>query len=252
MSLITFKILAAIFIFIIAVLAGLLSSQIHHFHKDSRHYSDSITNGIFLGAAIFHMLPDAQHSFSALGYNHFPYAIFLCFTGFILLQFIKFLTLYIHKQAHNMKIDATMILIVLSLHSIIEGAALGVNTIITNAFVIFIAIVAHKSCDSFALATTLRRYHIFPNHTLLAIIIFALTTPFGIAIASATMGILSSREGVLVEAYLNALAAGTFIYIGASDVLKEQFTTQKLSIKVKEYLLLILGMGLMGLIAIWF
>lgn len=252
MSLIAFKIIAAVFIFIIAILAGLLSSQIHHFHKDARHYTDAITNGIFLGAAVFHMLPDAQHDFAALGLNHYPYALVLCIAGFILLQFIKFLTLYIHKQAHNLKIDGAMILIVLSLHSIIEGAALGINTIITNAFVIFIAIVAHKSCDSFALASTLRRYHIFPNHTVLAIVLFALTTPIGIGIASLTMGLLSSRTGVAVEASLNAIAAGTFIYIGAADVLKEQFRALKLSHKVNEFLLLLLGMSIMGLIAIWF
>lgn len=252
MSLIAFKIIAALFIFIIAILAGLLSSQIHHFHKEARHYTDAITNGIFLGAALFHMLPDAQHDFAALGFVHYPYALVLCFTGFILLQFIKFLTLYIHKQAHNMKIDGTMILIVLTFHSLIEGAALGVNTIITNAFVIFIAIVAHKSCDSFALATTLRRYNIFTKHTILAISLFALATPIGIALASLTMGLLSSRSGVAVEAALNAIAAGTFIYIGGSDVLREQFRTLKLSQKVNEFLLLLLGMGIMGLIAIWF
>lgn len=251
MSLITFKILAAGIIFIISLLAGLLPMQIGHNHSGSRHITDSITNGIFLGAAIFHMLPDAQAGFNELGLSRYPYAILLCILGLIFLQVVKYLTLYFGKPTNTSKINGTIILIILCIHSIIEGATLGINTTIANAFVIFIAIVAHKSCDSFALANTLKRYRILPNYNLLIILIYALMTPFGIALASAIIELLTSTSCVMAESILNALAAGTFIYIGALDALIQQFKVKRLQQNVIDFLSVFLGIGLMGLLAIW-
>lgn len=251
MSLITFKIMASVLIFIVAMLAGLLPMHIAHFHSGSRHLTDSITNGIFLGAAIFHMLPDSQAGFQELGMTSYPYAILLCFLGLLLLQLVKYLTVYFNQANDNSRLHGSMILIILCIHSIIEGATLGINTTVTNAFVIFIAIIAHKSCDSFALAGTLKRYNLFSNNYLLIITLYALMTPFGIAVASAIMGVLSNRTGILVESSLNALAAGTFIYIGALDAIVQQFKVQKLRQNVIDFMALTLGMGFMGLLAIW-
>ncbi|MBA2655279.1 MAG: ZIP family metal transporter [Gammaproteobacteria bacterium] len=251
MSLITFKVVAGIVIFIVSMLAGLLPMHMGHFHEGSRHLTDSITNGIFLGAAIFHMIPDSQAGFAALGMINYPYAILLCLAGFIFLQLIKYLTLYFNKAGDSSKLNGTMILIVLCIHSIIEGATLGINTTVANAFVIFIAIIAHKSCDSFALASTLKRYMILPNYNVLIVAIYALMTPFGIAIASTIIGALENNTGILVESSLNALAAGTFIYIGALDALIQQFKVRRLKQNVEDFSALVLGMGFMGFLAIW-
>lgn len=251
MSLITFKIMAGVFIFIIAMLAGLLPMQLGHFHSGSRHLTDSITNGIFLGAAVFHMLPDAQAGFNAIGMDHYPYAILFCFSGFILLQLVKYTTLYFKQADDNSKFNGSMVLIVLCIHSIIEGATLGINTTLTDAFVIFIAIMAHKSCDSYALASTLKRYNILPDYSVLIVLAYALMTPFGIAVASTIVGLLSNRTGILVESSLNAIAAGTFIYIGALDALIQQFKVQRLKQNFIDFFALLIGMGLMGFLAIW-
>jgi zinc transporter 1/2/3 len=251
MSIITFKIIAALLIFIVAMLAGFLPRQFGHLHTGSRHITDSITNGIFLGAAVFHMLPDAQAGFHGLGLNHYPYAILLCFTGFILLQLVKYVTLYFRQSADNTKFNGSMVLIVLCIHSIIEGATLGINTAITYAFVIFIAIIAHKSCDSFALSSTLERYRIMPNYNTLIILLYALMTPFGIGLASSMNGLLSNQTSILAEASLNAIAAGTFIYIGALDALLQQFKVKRLQQNVIDFFSLLFGMGLMGVLAIW-
>ena len=251
MSLITFKILAAILIFIVALLAGLLPMQLGHSHTGSNHITDSITNGIFLGAAVFHMLPDAQAGFHAIGLNQYPYAILMCFSGFILLQLVKYLTLYFKQNGDDSKLNGTLVLIVLCVHSIIEGTTLGINTTITNAFIIFIAIMAHKSCDSFALANTLKRYHILPDYNVPIIVLYALMTPFGIAVASVVIDMLSNRTGILVESSLNALAAGTFLYIGTLDALIQQFKVKSLQQNMLDFFVLLAGIGIMGLLAIW-
>jgi zinc transporter ZupT len=251
MSLITFKIIAAVIIFIVAMLAALLPMQLKHFHSDSHHITDSITNGIFLGAAVFHMLPDAQAGFVAAGLTNYPYAILLCMGGVILLQLVKYITVYFNRASDNSKLNGSIILIVLCIHSLIEGATLGINTTVTNAFVIFIAIMAHKSCDSFALATTLKRYSILPKYNFLMVVFYALMTPFGILVASTIISLLSNGSASLVESSLNAVAAGTFIYIGAIDALTQQFKVKQFQQNVVDFFALLLGMAFMGFLAIW-
>jgi solute carrier family 39 (zinc transporter), member 1/2/3 len=251
MSLLIFKIMASVFIFIISTLAGLLPMQLGHFHVGSRHITDSITNGIFLGVAIFHMLPDAQAGFNGIGLDHYPYAILLCFSGFIFLQLVKYSMLYFKQAANNTKLNGTIILVILFVHSLMEGATLGINTTIPDAFVIFIAIMVHKSCDSFALANTLKRYQMLPNHHVLIILLYALITPLGIGIASTVIAFLSKHSAILATSSLNALAAGTFLYIGALDALIQQFNVKRLQQNIMDFVALLMGMGLMGFLAIW-
>jgi solute carrier family 39 (zinc transporter), member 1/2/3 len=251
MSLITFKLIAAVLIFLVALLAGVLPMYWRHFHSDTHHITDSLTNGIFLGAALFHMLPDAQAGFAEVGLMNYPYAILLCLAGFILLQIVKYATFYFKRNADNSRLNASIVLLILCIHSIIEGTTLGINTTIANALVIFIAIIAHKSCDSFALANTLKRYNILPQYNVAIIILYAFMTPFGILVASSIMSLLANGSATLVESSLNAVAAGTFIYIGALDALVQQFKVKQLKQNMFDFLMLLLGMGFMGLIAIW-
>jgi solute carrier family 39 (zinc transporter), member 1/2/3 len=251
MSLFFFKTIVAILIFSIAVLAALLPKQFLDHHKGSRHLSDSITNGIFLGTAMFHMLPDAQETFHTLGIHHYLlYTFLFCVAGLLLMQLVKHTAKYLQRTDDSMNLNATIVLIALSLHSLIEGAALGVNTTIANTFVVFIAILAHKSCDSFALAATLRRYRILINQQTPFILIYATMTPIGIGIASTTISLLSNEVGATVAASLSALAAGTFIYIGTIDVMT-QLQTQRLNQKISEFAVLLLGISIMGFIAMW-
>ncbi len=46
------------------------------------------------------------------------------------------------------------------LHALIEGTVLGINTEFATAFILFLAIVLHKSSESFALAVVLNRNHL--------------------------------------------------------------------------------------------
>lgn len=251
MSLTTFKIIASVLIFLVAMIAGILPKRLKHMHTDSHHFADSLTNGIFLGAAIFHMLPEAQEGFRKLGFSQYPYAILLCILGFIFLQITKYLTLCFKDTSGNTKINGIIILVILCIHSILEGGTIGINQTMGEAFVIFIAIAAHKSCDSFALASTLKRYEILPDHYLSMITAYAFMTPIGVAVASSTISALSNQTGILVESSLNALAAGTFIYIGALDAIIHQFKVKQLKQNFLDFITLLTGMGLMGLLAIW-
>jgi len=67
-----------------------------------------------------------------------------------------------------------MLAVILVIHSLIEGAALGVNATFSTASVIFVAIIAHKGSESFALAVILNRSQLSLKAVMITILIFAL------------------------------------------------------------------------------
>ena len=68
-------------------------------HRPSLEAADAFASGIFLGAALFHMLPDAIHEFSSLNDTSYPLAELFCALGFLILLFLERLSKCLsHKQ----------------------------------------------------------------------------------------------------------------------------------------------------------
>lgn len=110
--------------------------------------------------------------------------------------------------------------IALSVHACFEGLALGLQTNLTSTLSIMLAIFIHKGAAGSALGIGLVKA--FPtNFTLVrwCIFVFSMATPLGIAI-----GILASGAGVIVDVIFSSLAAGTFIYIGCTEIVVAEFS----------------------------
>lgn len=83
-----------------------------------------------------------------------------------------------------------------------------------------LAIFVHKGAAGSALGISLVKA--FPNDFRLVrwlVAIFAMATPLGIVI-----GILASRAGVIVDVIFSSLAAGTFVYIGCTEIIVSEFS----------------------------
>ena len=250
LTLLSFKIIAAIAIFSAAFFAGILPALFHEKPSRGRFLAEALASGIFIGAALFHMLPDAQHGFKLLDVNY-PFAILLCVLGFILLTIIERTSKTLNKKMHSAKITGILLTIILSIHSIIEGAALGINMTISGAFVIFVAIIIHKSLASFALVISLHRANFALRRTMTMLIIFSIMTPLGIFMASMIGSLLAHDSGILAEAILNAITAGSFLYIGTLDTLGKQLKPQRLLERLREFSAFMVGLVLMGAVAAW-
>lgn len=250
MDLYTFKLLAAIAILFAALAVGLLPAAFSERHPKMVFLAEAVASGIFLGAALFHMLPDAEKVFRAIGLIRYPYAMLICVIAFFILAAIEQSSKMLgQKTATAMR---TLLLItILSIHSVIAGAALGINVTLTNALVIFIAIISHKSCESFALVVSLKKNFDNQRTVLMLLFFFSLMTPLGIILASSVMSSLQTHSAQLLEAVLNALTAGTFLYIGTLDTYGRQMQPERLINRFAEFTGLIAGMILMGIIAIW-
>ena len=85
---------------------------------------------------------------------------------------------------------------------------------------IVLAIGIHKGAAACALGISLVKN--FPNDFSLVrklIFVFSMATPIGIVI-----GILASNAGVLVDVIFSSLAAGTFVYIGCTEIVVQEFS----------------------------
>jgi len=86
---------------------------------------------------------------------------------------------------------------------------------------------------------------------------FAITTPIGIVVG---MGIANSYDessptALIVQGVLNAASAGILIYMSLVDLLAADFTHPKMQsntgLQIMAHIALLLGAGLMSLLAKW-
>jgi solute carrier family 39 (zinc transporter), member 1/2/3 len=113
-----------------------------------------------------------------------------------------------------------ILMIALSLHACFEGLALGLQSDLQSALSIMFAIVIHKGAAGLSLGVSLVKN--FPDDFTLVrwlVFIFSIATPLGVAI-----GIAAANAGEIVDVICSSLAAGTFVYIGCTEIIVAEFS----------------------------
>jgi zinc transporter 1/2/3 len=218
--------------------------------------------GIFLGAGFVHMLPDANAAWQALGWNY-PIGMLLAAAAVILMLLFEHVLppeaahhamhapsadRFATHQAHDHASTTYAILTALSIHSLLEGLALGAQRDLRSALVIFAAILAHKSMEGFALGVSLARRALPDARAGRLLALFAAATPVGI-VAGTTVGALGGPLQLACEAAFLSLAAGTFAYVATVDILREEF--HEPGGRFAKWLWVVAGVGVMALLALW-
>ncbi|MFH1627836.1 MAG: ZIP family metal transporter [Pseudomonadota bacterium] len=253
-----FKIIAFFAVFATGLLGGLLSKWLSGSKRSDLIFSlgNAFAGGVFLGAGLIHMLPDAQEGFSDLTVSGYPWFAVVCCVGFLFVLFLEKVAMR-HSHSHD---DASMfsgqlalypyvLMIVLSIHSIITGIALGTEVRIAQVAVILIAVVAHKGTAAFALTVSLLRGSVARARIIGMVILFSLMTPIGILLGLGCMELLTGRAEKIFEAGFDALAAGTFLYVALLDILEEEFAGHKH--RPLKFAFVFGGLAVMAIIAIW-
>ena len=220
-------------IFSSSVIVYIRKCQKKHTHEHHGQHTfaflDDFTDGIFLGIGLFDLGPHAIASAHHLDMSAVFVVVIigLCVT---IMSGIRYLyTCYmpstVHKQGemccmHDMSYGAFLygpILVLLALHSIFEGIALGIIQEPVYQWILFTSIAMHKGLESIA----------FSNASIAAckrtitacsfIILFAALTPIGIYMGSQLM--LYHPHHVMIASCLNILSSAMFIYMGLSCVL---------------------------------
>lgn len=253
MSFIFYKVIAGILIFITSLASVIypLKLRAHPSHHPILELGDAFASGIFLGAALFHMLPDASYTFNAvLGQAHYPLAESFCAGGFLLLLFLERLAQSLPSKFGSVNCVPYTLAFILIVHALIEGAVLGVNDTLSAAFVIFLAIIVHKGSESFALAVILNRSQLTLVRVIGIVGLFSLMTPIGIAIGTVMTTAFQFKSGQLITAAFNAFAAGTFLYMSTLHHINHH-ARQHEAEGLLEFASLLAGLMVMALLA-WY
>ncbi len=210
---------------------------------------ESFASGVFLGAGLLHMLPTATRDFSNAGY-YYPLAFIIAGSGFLLLLLLEHINAYLKHRYSIPQLSSIALLtvILLSIHSVLEGTAIGLSASFATAVIIFMAILTHKGVVGFALSINLNRSTLGLKSRIMTFIFFAVMTPLGIFSGSWISA--TSQKDILLIPIVSSLAAGTFIYFGTLHGLDRTFLIRHCSSK-KEFFFMISGLIIMAMLAIF-
>lgn len=172
----------------------------------------SLSAGVMLGTACLHMLPEGAH---LLG-DKVGWAVL---SGFLFLYFFeRFVTVHVCEamgcEFHHLGMAA---LFGLSIHTFVNGVALGAGFLSGMGGVVFFAVAAHKLPEAFSLTAILlheryRRLHI----ALMSLLLMSM-----IPLGALSVQLFKVTPETPLEGYALAFSAGTFLHISLSDLLPE-------------------------------
>ncbi|CAL5412873.1 unnamed protein product [Camellia sinensis] len=136
-------------------------------------------------------------------------------------------------------------------HSIVIGLALGASNNTCTIKPLVAALCFHQMFEGMGLG----EYKLMKKAVMA--FFFAVTTPFGIALGMALSNSYreNSPSSLITVGLLNAASAGLLIYMALVDLLAADFMGPKLQasihLQIKSYVAVLLGAGLMSLMAKW-
>ena len=258
--------------FVILILS--LAAGFYPFHQRSKGdrlrqfpAGEALASGVFLGAGLMHMLVSANAQFMHLHVTY-PLASLIAGVMFLILLSLEHLSREIYEKVHREKlIDCTysaseqhdcrgpkslsiIAAMILSIHSLIAGTALGVSRSFGLSMMVFIAIVSHKWAASFALSVQLNKSSLSPRAAAILFVVFCLMAPLGIMIGQYLDHYKILNQYLYSTPVLMSLAAGTFLYLGTLHGLKRAVMVDKCC-NLKRFNLVLVGFLMMALVAYW-
>lgn len=215
------KYTAAISILTIAIAIGsipLIFSRSERL-KSPLEYCNGLTNGLFLAVGLTHLLPESISQYILAAKTNSPWTIIaICIMTIAALRIIENIgntvTTNYNNNSHWL---SYLLILVFSLHSILEGLILGFELNPQYEMTIFIAIMAHKGAEALSLITNMITHGFSRYKTIFYLVFFSLTTPLGILIGKNMIDLNMTGSNSEVIAFFNSMAAGTFIYIALTN-----------------------------------
>ncbi|MBY0372148.1 ZIP family metal transporter [bacterium] len=170
--------------------------------------------GLLLGMAFLHMLPEAAE-LAGHGFGYWFLA------GFVILLILERFVMVHACEEHGCHYHTVGIAAFagLTVHGLMEGFALGSTLYVSGlAPLILVAILSHKIPAGFALSSILHMAKLSHRQIVLFVVGVSLSVPLGLALS---LGLLEQKNLPPLSGALLALSAGSFVYIGACDLLPE-------------------------------
>ena len=198
--------------------------------------------GAILGAVFLDILPESVREIG-------PSALTWSFVGFVTLALIEWLIGHHHHHQYGVNSPALppSLLISDALHNIGDGAAIAAAFLISIkvGLVVAVAVIAHEVPQEVGDYAVLRAAAWQRSHALLALAAVQFTAFIG------AVGVIVAAERFhQVTNLILSIAAGTFLYIGATDLLPEVHSRGTASSGAGRILGFVAGVGLIGLVSV--
>jgi len=203
-------------------------------------YFVSFSVGAMLGAAFFHLIPEALE----LEPNALIYILTGFLFSFVLEKFIKWR--HCHNPEHlNSKIHSFVYINLAGdmVHNFIDGIIITASYIVSIPLGISttIAVMIHEIPQEIGDFAVLLHGGFTKGKALFLNFVTALTAVLGVIIA-----LLVGPENTQFTSILIAFAAGNFIYIAASDLIPELHEETKIGRSLLQFLSIIIGLLIMS------
>ncbi len=279
-SLLAVKAVAALAILAVGIAGGAIPILATRHHASHRVLSlgNALAGGIFLGAGFLHLLPEASEALE--GVVDYPLAPLLAAVGVCVLLLIDRVLLETIRArgaeqgaVPRHPVYPLVLLVILSIHSVIAGIALGLEADLAASVLVMIAILCHKGSAAFALVVSVIASGVGSRRVWRALVVFVVMTPLGIVIGTGASSLLQGQMATLIEGSFNALAAGTFVYVAILDVISAEMSriddriahfvrSAMLGVddvpmpvqdtdRILKFLLVVIGLGGMAMLGLW-
>ena len=250
-------------IFAMALVGGMAPLGIKNFVKVDGvlALTNCFSGGVFMCTGLTHILPHVvEYGAGVTGHGDYPLPYVLVMLGYMLVFLVERVVFHIHKhteeehegehghghghghseEKHELLVNdahapstedeaarrqyraalyrSVSVLVAISLHAVLAGVALGMGTTRSRVASVAVAICAHKAPAAFSVGSKFMRSGLPMSHVLMLVLVFTLVTPFGIMV-----GILAGGATPMAKLILEGLGAGTFLYIGATEISADEF-----------------------------
>lgn len=208
---------------------------------ETAHRWIAVGAGTLLGAAFLHMLPEGIELSGAR-------SLWVVLAGFLLLYIIEQLSLrHPHEEdAGEFYEIGFLTFLGLTLHDLIDGISLGSGQQLPELTpTIFLALLLHKIPTTFSLSLLMVHGGYSRRKVTAFLALMLLAIPVGTMLSQTIINSLGANESRTIG-YLVIFSAGTFIYIGAYELLPEMHRKSRPGDRIGWFFLL--GVILMGLL----
>jgi zinc transporter 1/2/3 len=226
--------------------------------------ANAFSGGVFLSLAFGHLIPECVHGFhdaaavaagtaeAVVMNDALPYMIVL--SGYLLIFFVEKVAFdadvikrdmeggkvgeedLLSSSSMGFKIPSAVILLsALAVHSILEMTALGLADTFGDSALLTLSIALHQPAESVALLVAFLKSGMPQAQITQYLAIFSCMGPIGVGIGMA----VKSFSSPFIDATMLAIVAGTFVYVGATEVIPEEWEDPEH--KWKKFISLLLG-----------
>ena len=212
-------------------------------NKTSLSLASCFSGGIFLCLALTHFLPHAvveledAKSDKALAY-------LASLVGYLLVLFIDKVAfsdtqalMHGTNDASGGQSSAIVLLVAMGVHSLLETMALGMAKDSTSALMMAASIGLHQPAETLALLVAFLKVQMERKRVAQFMMLFSVIGPVGTSLGMYLKGIASAKTDALIL----ALTSGTFIYMGATEMVIEEFSNGSRQEKVYRFAAIVAG-----------